>query len=424
MSTARPRRSSSSGDQLGRGEHGVEQPGQLVGRLPLGPQGDDEPDQLGRPWPARRGSSPSPRAPDRPTGHARPAARSAAPASRRGRPARRSSAPASVTSRSRTLACRQVDRHGGRVRSGAAPALADDAATLALGRATPHAGLLARARARARGTRLAPRTPRRPPWRLRRRRRHPGRRCSRRALGRPPTSAIRCHGTTRRNPPSRSVVEQNDRTRRTAGARGNRRDRATLSVTDRCRSYTRVVPAEDPPAAPFSRAAMLERLAAETFDVLVVGGGITGVGRRPRRRHAGPAHGARRGRRLRQRDVVEELQARPRRPALPPAGRRPPRLRGAPRAPAAAPQRAAPRQAAAVHDPDPDQGRADPPPGRPGARLGDVDVRPDRRVPHRQAAQAAQGRRRVRPPADDAAASASPAATSTTTPPPTTPGSC
>ena len=33
--------------QLGGGEHGVEQPGQLVGRLPLRPQGDDEADQLG-----------------------------------------------------------------------------------------------------------------------------------------------------------------------------------------------------------------------------------------------------------------------------------------------------------------------------------------------------------------------------------------
>ena len=101
--------------------------------------------------------------------------------------------------------------------------------------------------------------------------------------------------------------------------------------------------------------------------------------RRPRRRDPGPAHGPRRGRRLRQRHVVEELQARPRRAALPPAGRRPPRLRGAPRAPAAAPQRPAPRQAAAVHDPDPHQGRADPPAGRPGPRLGDVDVRPHRR---------------------------------------------
>src|SRR5690349_14935403 len=31
-------------------------------------------------------------------------------------------------------------------------------------------------------------------------------------------------------------------------------------------------------ATPFERSAMLDRLAAETFDVVVVGGGITGVG--------------------------------------------------------------------------------------------------------------------------------------------------
>ena len=36
------------GDDLGGGQYGVEQTGQLVGRLPLRPQGDDEPDQLGR----------------------------------------------------------------------------------------------------------------------------------------------------------------------------------------------------------------------------------------------------------------------------------------------------------------------------------------------------------------------------------------
>lgn len=38
------------------------------------------------------------------------------------------------------------------------------------------------------------------------------------------------------------------------------------------------MPAEDPPDASFVRATMLDRLAAETFDVLVVGGGITGAG--------------------------------------------------------------------------------------------------------------------------------------------------
>jgi glycerol-3-phosphate dehydrogenase len=38
------------------------------------------------------------------------------------------------------------------------------------------------------------------------------------------------------------------------------------------------VSAEEVPDAPFSRAEMLDRLSNETFDVLVVGGGITGVG--------------------------------------------------------------------------------------------------------------------------------------------------
>jgi glycerol-3-phosphate dehydrogenase len=38
------------------------------------------------------------------------------------------------------------------------------------------------------------------------------------------------------------------------------------------------VPAEEVPDVPFTRATMLDRLAGERFDVLVVGGGITGVG--------------------------------------------------------------------------------------------------------------------------------------------------
>ena len=124
--------------------------------------------------------------------------------------------------------------------------------------------------------------------------------------------------------------------------------------------------------------------------------------RRPRRRHVGACARPRRGRGLRLRDVVEELQAGPRRAPLPAAGRRPPRLRGAPRAQAAAPQRPAPRQDPPVPDPDPHQGRPDPPPRRSGPRLGDVDVRPHRRLAHRQAAQAPRRRRGPRPPADDA----------------------
>ena len=66
---------------------------------------------------------------------------------------------------------------------------------------------------------------------------------------------------------------------------------------------------------------------------------------RPRRRHPRTAHGARRARRLRVRHVVEELEARARRPALPATGRHPTRVPGAPRAPAAAAQRAPSRRA-------------------------------------------------------------------------------
>ena len=153
---------------------------------------------------------------------------------------------------------------------------------------------------------------------------------------------------------------------------------------------------------PFDRHVMLERLAGERFDVLVVGGGITGVGVALDAVSRGLLCRAGRGRRLRQRDLEPQLEARPRRPALSPAGRRAARLRGAARAAAVAPQRPAPRQPAAVHDPDPDQGRPDPAPRRPGARIGDVDVRPDRRLPHRPPAQAPQGRCRLRPPAHDA----------------------
>ena len=157
--------------------------------------------------------------------------------------------------------------------------------------------------------------------------------------------------------------------------------------------------------------------------MLVIGGGITGVGCRPRRRQPGPAHRPGRARRLRLRHLVEELEARARRPALPAAGRGPPGLRGAPRAPAAAPQRPAPRPGAAVPDPDPHQGRRDLAEDRPGARLGDVDVRPHRRVAHRQAPPAAEGRGGgLRPPADHAAQTVWPAPTCTTTPRPTTPG--
>ena len=52
------------------------------------------------------------------------------------------------------------------------------------------------------------------------------------------------------------------------------------------------------------------------FDVLVVGGGITGVGVALDAAHRGLRVGAGRARRLRQRHVVEELEADPRRVAL------------------------------------------------------------------------------------------------------------
>ena len=57
---------------------------------------------------------------------------------------------------------RPLRHSGGAGASGAAAALADDPTTLALGRATPHAGLLAGAAGRARDTRRARRTLRRP----------------------------------------------------------------------------------------------------------------------------------------------------------------------------------------------------------------------------------------------------------------------
>ena len=97
----------------------------------------------------------------------------------------------------------------------------------------------------------------------------------------------------------------------------------------------------------FDRAAALEQLGAETFDVLVDRRRHHRRRRGPRRRQPRPAHRARRAGRLRQRHVVEELEARARRAALPAERRRPPRVRGAARAPAAAPQRPAPRAAAA-----------------------------------------------------------------------------
>ena len=93
----------------------------------------------------------------------------------------------------------------------------------------------------------------------------------------------------------------------------------------------------------FRRTAMLERLAHETFDVLVDRRRHHRRRRGPRRRHPWPAHALVERDDFASRHLVEELQARPRRAALPAAGRGAPRLRGAARAPAAAAQRPAPR---------------------------------------------------------------------------------
>ena len=174
----------------------------------------------------------------------------------------------------------------------------------------------------------------------------------------------------------------------------------------------------------FDRARSLQQLGDTTFDVLVIGGGITGAGVALDAASARPAHGARRAGRLRQRHVVEELEARARRAALPPERRRPPRLRGA-RASASGCATTRPHLVRAAPVPHPDllQGRAHQPEGRPGARQRHVDVRPHRRRPHRQAPQAAQEGRGRRPHADAARGAPRRRATSTTTPPPTTPAS-
>ena len=136
--------------------------------------------------------------------------------------------------------------------------------------------------------------------------------------------------------------------------------------------------------------------------MLVIGGGITGAGIALDAATRGLAHGTGRTRRLRLRYVVEEFEDDPRRPALPPARRCPAGLRGPPRAAAPARQRPPPRVGAAVPDPGADQGRLDLEEDRQGARLGAVDVRPDRRVADRQAPPAARRRPGARPLPHDA----------------------
>ena len=88
--------------------------------------------------------------------------------------------------------------------------------------------------------------------------------------------------------------------------------------------------------------------ATEDFDVLVIGGGITGAGVALDAATRGLAHRTRRQGRLRVGDVVEVVEARARRDPLPAAEGSRPRLRGAGRAADAAQDRAAPRARAAV----------------------------------------------------------------------------
>ena len=152
----------------------------------------------------------------------------------------------------------------------------------------------------------------------------------------------------------------------------------------------------------FDRADALRRLGAEQFDVLVIGGGITGAGVALDAASRGALHRPRRAGRLRQRNVVEVLEAGARRPALPPAPRVPAGLREPLRAPDRAAQRAAPRAHPAVPHPDPLEGRAAELQARPGPRQRALDVRPHRRAAHRQGAPADEEGSRDRAHADAA----------------------
>ncbi len=102
--------------------------------------------------------------------------------------------------------------------------------------------------------------------------------------------------------------------------------------------------------------------------------------------------------RFRLRHLVEVLEARPRRPALPPAARVPTRLREPGRAPAPARERAAPGLAAPLLDPAVRAVRRRVQGGRALVLDGAVALRPHRRDPHRQAAQARDPCRGARPP--------------------------
>ena len=184
------------------------------------------------------------------------------------------------------------------------------------------------------------------------------------------------------------------------------------------------MPAEEVPDVPFTRATMLDRLAGERFDVLVVGGGITGVGvaldaaSRGLRtalvegddfasgtssKSSKLVHGGLRY--LQQGDVRLVYEALHERQRL---------------------RRNAPHLVKLLPFMIPILTKDGVIPERVARALGSAmwmyDLTGGFRIG--QLAQAAEGRRRLPPPADDARRPARRARTSTTTPPPTTPASC
>ena len=138
------------------------------------------------------------------------------------------------------------------------------------------------------------------------------------------------------------------------------------------------------------RAEALAALTEEEFDVVVVGGGITGAGRRARRRHPRLQRRAGREDRLRRGHQQPLLQARARRAALPAELRPRAGARGAARAPADGQARPAPGAAAASSSSRPSTAR------RPNRLIG-PRAEHVRRPEHGQAAPprpARQGQRR------------------------------
>ena len=100
------------------------------------------------------------------------------------------------------------------------------------------------------------------------------------------------------------------------------------------------------------RMARAARDRREPWDIVVIGGGATGVGRRGRCGHPRLRRAAARAARLRQGHVEPQHQARPRRRPLPRAGQHLARDGGAEGARPAAAERAAPRPRPAVRRPE------------------------------------------------------------------------